>query len=131
MSSFTKPLRVEILQKEYHGRGLATILEEFEYHVGHLGSGDVITVPVGFETDFASVPAIGRIFIPVLGKSAKAAVIHDFLILEGKRSWAECADIFNEAMGVLKVNPFLKGIMYNAVRLYGAFLMWTGKTPKG
>ncbi len=119
MSSFTKPLRVEITQREVQGRCLAVILEEFEYHVDHLGSGDVIKVPVGFITDFASIPHIGRIFIPVLGRSAKAAVVHDFLVAEEKRSWKECSKIFLEAMGVLGVNPFLKYLMYYSVKSYG------------
>lgn len=36
-------------------------------------------VPAGFETDFASIPGIGRIFLPKWGKYGWAAILHDFL----------------------------------------------------
>lgn len=119
MSSFTKPLRVEITQREVKGRCLAVLLDGFEYHVGHLNSKDVITVPAGFVTDFASIPHIARMIVPVLGRAAKAAVIHDYLVVENKRSWGESAKIFREGMKVLEVNPFQRMLMYYSVKHYG------------
>jgi hypothetical protein len=57
MSSFTSELDVRITQKKRDGRALAELLTAFTYEVGDLGSGDVITVPQGYVTDFASCPA--------------------------------------------------------------------------
>lgn len=58
VSSFTKPLLVEITQTELAGRTLARLMADFEYHVGELKSGDVVKVRKHFETDFASVPRV-------------------------------------------------------------------------
>jgi hypothetical protein len=119
MSSFTKPLRVEITQREVKGRCLAVLIDGFEYHVGHLNSTDVIRVPAGFVTDFASIPHVARMFVPVLGRAAKAAVIHDYLVVENERSWEESAKIFREGMMVLGVDWFQRILMYYSVKYYG------------
>ena len=52
MSSFTTPLIVSPLKDGKHWR----LVEPFSYDVGKEGSGDTITVPVDFVTDFASSP---------------------------------------------------------------------------
>ena len=52
MSSFTEPLQVE-----YMDNGVsAKILKEFDFHIGSETSPDIIHVPAGFITDFASTP---------------------------------------------------------------------------
>lgn len=95
------------------------VYEKFEYHVGQLGSGIVIRVPKGFETDLASVP---RIFWPILpphGYYGKAAVIHDYCYENAieDRKWAD--DLFFEAMGVLGVPQWKRLMIYWGVRLFG------------
>jgi hypothetical protein len=117
MSSFTDPLYVEILQGEFAGKGLATLSKEFHFYVDDAQT-DVITVPVGYITDFASIPRILMSIFPVLGKAAKAAVVHDYLLTNTSRSQKECADIFLIAMTVLKVPPIRKRAMYIAVRYW-------------
>ena len=119
MSSFTEPLIVSIDQDERAGRGTATIYSTFYYYVGKYMSDDVVEIPVGFKTDFCSIPALGRPFFPILGKAAKAAVIHDYLIREGIRKRKESDDIFNEAMKISKVPTIRRLIMYYAVRIAG------------
>lgn len=116
MSSFTKPLIVEILQKEKKGRGVARVYQEFVYAVGSLENPtELHTVEVGFETDFMSVPAIARSIIPVVGKLAKAAVLHDWLLTNNfNRFYAH--RVFREALGVLGANPIEKLVLYWAVR---------------
>lgn len=150
MSSFTTPLAYVPTSKQVHGRQVFRLTEAFAYEVGHKGSGVAITVPAGFETDFASIPkwADDWFGLNPNGKYAKAAVIHDWLytnpiafsrILTRARrqgllsTWdikqlRYFADfIFFEAMGV----PPVKGlkripkyltriIMFTAVRLFGA-----------
>lgn len=118
MSSFTQPLYVEISQKEWAGRGVVRLTQGFEYHVGELGSGNVITVPENFETDGCSIPWIARSFLPVWGKAGKAGVIHDYLSWKGEMSRKQTSVIFKEAMEVLEVHPVKRQLMYLAVRYW-------------
>ncbi|MEM9213525.1 MAG: DUF1353 domain-containing protein [Cyanobacteria bacterium P01_F01_bin.150] len=55
------------------------LIEPFNHYVGHDGSDDVISVPAGFQTDFASVPCVFWPILPPVGRYSKAAVIHDYL----------------------------------------------------
>ena len=117
MSSFTKDLIVRIEQGEWHGRGTFTVVEEFHYDIGHLGSGNTVTIPKGFVSDGLSIPWYGRAFMPVLGKGAKAGVLHDYLLWKGYDR-LEAARIFREALGVLGVtNPRL-ALMYWSVKFW-------------
>lgn len=105
------------------------IEREVTFHVGQKDSGDVIIVPNGFVTDFASVPWPASMLIPLSGRHNMAAVVHDFLYsLLGeiqspnnmkKRTRAECDRIFLQALEACKVNIFKRQIMYRAVRLGG------------
>ena len=115
MSKFTTPLIVE----QIDGNNWR-IVEEFEYCIGSKDSGDVITVPKGFITDFASIP---RPFWSIIGhpagKYGKAAVIHDYLYRNGIGTRKKADQIFLEGMKVLKVNVIKRNIMYYAVRIFG------------
>lgn len=120
MSSFTSPLKASPLD---NGRDWE-ILEEFTYFVGELDSNTHVTVPVGFVTDFASVPRMLWSIIPPWGKYGKAAIIHDYLwlgytmVVEGRQTPVDRKTanlIFLEAMGVLDVNVCIRYPMYWAV----------------
>lgn len=135
MSSFTTPLKVEILDRTKAGRVLVRLLEPFSYDVGSEGSGETITVPAGFESDFASVPRVFWRIEPPLGRSGKAAVIHDYLYVKAGMipagpfvggtqklrfyTRAQADAIFREALGVLGVPPIKRDLMYRAVRIGG------------
>ena len=120
MSSFTSELDVRITQKKRDGRALAQLLTAFTYEVGDLGSGDTITVPAGYVTDFASVPRALWTIEPPLGDAGKAAVLHDWLYETGERSRAEADRIFLEAMEVLEVEWWKRSLIYRAVRTFGS-----------
>lgn len=126
MSSFTKPLRVEAVDERNW-----KLLEEFDYYIGELDSDEYVSVPVGYETDFATIPQIFWSIIPPWGKYGKAAVIHDFLctdgyyfrVVDGAKlqvpvTRKEADDIFLEAMTVLGVDEVTRTAMYAAVRAY-------------
>lgn len=119
MSSFTAPLRVEITQARRCGRTLADLLGGFSYEVGALGSGDVITVPAGYRTDFTSIPRLLWAYESPLGDAAKASVLHDWLYTTAARTRAEADAIFLEAMSVLRVGFVKRHVLYFAVRLFG------------
>lgn len=134
MSSFTTELIVRVLDEERRGRSLAMVTEGFCYDVGEKDSGERITVPRGFVTDFGSIPRFFWRLAPPWGRYAKATVIHDLLyatrgtgMIDGVRwisrrtdySREECDDIFYEAMGVLKVPGWKRAMMFAAVRVGG------------
>ena len=107
------------------------LVTPFEYHVGDANSGDIISVPIGTKTDFASVPQAFWWLFPPDGRYTGAAVLHDYLYQkwgwvpderEKPRSRKECDGIFLEAMEVLGVNWWRRHIMYRSVRTFG----WVG-----
>jgi len=114
MSQFTTPLILEHLPNERW-----MVSESFEYHVGKFPSLDIIVVPKMFITDITSVPRFLWSLLPPHGEYGKAAVIHDFLYREGKRSRKECDKIFLEGMEVLGVNTTKRKLIYLAVRIFG------------
>lgn len=104
------------------------IRSDFGYDVGAEGSGDVIDVPPGFHTDFASVPRLLWWVFPPWGKYGNAAVIHDFLYWTQQRTRAASDSILYEAMGVLNVVAWQKYPIYWGVRLFGWWVWW--RNPK-
>ena len=95
------------------------LVQELVYYSEILGRD--IVVPVGFDTDFASIPKLLRWLIDVNGKHRKAAVVHDFLCVYGKSldiPQRTTDAIFNEAMGVVEVRPTQRYPMYWGVRGY-------------
>ena len=101
--------------------------KEFGYDIGEEGSGNSIEVPIGFKTDFTSVPRPLWVFLPRWGKYGNAAVIHDYCYWKQSRPRKESDLIFREAMGVLGVPKWKILLMYWAVRLGGG-LAWAGNT---
>lgn len=130
MSSFTTQLRVDPFDDNMRRWILR---EEFDYVIGDLDGDEMVSVPVGFITDFATVPRIFWGILPPFGRYGKAAVVHDYLctykIIKTKTGERKCTrlegdKIFLEAMGVSKVNPIIKYTMFGVVRLYAIL---TGK----
>jgi len=95
--------------------------QEFGYDVGNEGSDETINVPVGFLTDFASIPRPLWWLLPRWGKYGNAAVVHDFCYWGQRYSRRRADQIFLEAMKVLTVKPVTRNIIYGAVRFFGAF----------
>jgi hypothetical protein len=125
MSRFTEVLIVSPLAD---GRTWVT-RREFGYDIGEEDSGNSVEVPVGFMTDFASIPRPLWAILPRWGKYGNAAVIHDYCYWEQARTRREADDIFLEAMVVLGVSACKRRLMYWSVRLFGQFA-WAGNTRK-
>jgi len=138
MSSFTTPLVVEF-DYESDSKKPFVLVQPFQYLIGSLDSAEWVYVPVGFRTDFASIPRPFRNLFSPTGEWGKPAVLHDFLYGEGyvtqlmeeeesgdiyeehrDVSRKEADDIFYEAMGVAGVGWFQRNTIYWAVRLGGA-----------
>ena len=105
--------------------------EQFTYERGRKGSRKRITVPIGFITDFASIPLWRFLFwwLPMWAKYNKAAVLHDALyrkayIFPNYRFSRKTSDlIFYEAMLVAfrkhKSGRVIARLEYRAVRMFG------------
>ena len=68
-------LEVEPLDEFVEGRRVYRLIKDFTFTSEEYG---VITVPAGFKTDFASVPAIVRSIFPTDGKYMEASIVHDY-----------------------------------------------------
>lgn len=105
---FQTPLRVEKI-----GKNKWMLLSPLVY----IGT-STITVPAGFETDFASVPQFAWWFCaPCAGNHAKPAVLHDFLC-ETTSNQKLTDKLFLEAMKTNGVGWVKRAAMYWAVRAY-------------
>lgn len=122
MSQFTKPFIGELV-----GRNLWKVYEEFEYHVGSYPSDEIIVVPKGFITNFASVPRIFWSLISPIDEHGKAAVIHDYCYCVGSYSRKRSDKIFREGLQVLNVKPWKVFCMYWAVRLFAWFAWFNAR----
>ena len=137
MSSFTKELRVKVLEDGARYE----VLDEFVYYRDNNGDFK-IRVEEGFVTDFASVPRIFWSVFPPFGRYTKAAVLHDRLCVafHNKETWSkltpeldklpsnyhnkvvtrkEADEVFLEAMKAIKVGKFTRTCLYYSVRLFG------------
>lgn len=119
MSSFTRPLRVEVLD---NGR-LYKLMQRFVYYREKNKSSTII-IPRGFITDFATIPRFLWTILPPFGKYTKCAVLHDYLCLlysKGKISRKEADNIFLESMNAVKIPYITKYSLYFGVRFYAIF----------
>ena len=115
MSSFTRAQLVPT-GRSRAGRALFSVAAPFTFEVGRLGSGFGITVPAGFESDLASVPAWALRLIDA-GALARAALLHDYLRERLAFSKVEGDAIFLTAMAADDVKPWQRELVFAAVRL--------------
>lgn len=81
--------------------------------------GRTVEVPVGMDTDYASVPRLFWRLCPKKGPYSPAAAIHDFLYKTGLLSKAEADMVFYDLMLRLGVPRWKARLMYWSVRLFG------------
>jgi len=122
MTEITSPfskLYVEVLTT---GRNFL-LTEEFSFtQPGH----EPVVTPVGFKTDFASIPRFATFFVPKLGRYTYPAVTHDYLCRIAK-TWEERAGadwMFRNAMEVMGVGFLRRWVMWFSVYTAGWFV-WT------
>ena len=124
MSRFTGELT--ITQLDVNCR-IWRLEESLIYEVKYLGSGRVIKVPKGFETDGASIPRIFQSLLPIWDKYSRAAIIHDYLYYGLKTfnphkeglTRKQADYVFLEAMKVSKVNFITRYCLWTFVRIFG------------
>lgn len=125
-NSFLTPLIIEVMPS---GKTFK-VAREFTYLWKRLYI--EIHVPVGFVTDFASIPRFARGIIPKLGRYTKASVIHDYIYqTPGIQQTRRIADIiFRDGMRDLGVVKWKRWVMWAAVRV-GGYFAWKKRSPCG
>jgi hypothetical protein len=112
---------MEIIQGEIVVRYMAEQKKEILWELKQpiiigLSNGAIIEIPVGFITDFASVPKILWSAISSIGKFNLASVVHDYIY---DRCFSDKE--FLRLMHMTSPNTKLRNrIMFYAVRLFGA-----------
>lgn len=106
------------------------LMRSFGYDVGDEGSGDQINVPIGFQTDFATIPRPFWAILPKWGKYGNAAVIHDWLYWTQTRPRPAADGVLLEAMGVLGVGAVTRYLIYGAVRAFGWLAWWRNQMDR-
>lgn len=121
-SRFLSPLRVEELTPT-SGRFWETsrfkLLEPLAAEV--VGFNDTVVVPVGFVTDFASVPRLPLAYFLAGGVGDSAAVVHDWLYYVQMTTRREADRALYELLRARLVHMWRAYAMWLAVRLFG----WT------
>ena len=84
--------------------------------VRYQGNTDRFEVPVGFRTDFASVPRIFVWLLPRYGVYTKSAILHDSLCRQEGFSRSDADGIFRRSMRELEVPFVRRWMMWAAVR---------------
>ena len=106
------PLRVE-----FRGRGRVALLAPLRWRT----STTQITVPMGFQTDGASIPAplwplVGH---PLSGSILKAAALHDYELVTKRAPSAVIHRRFYHALRATGVGRVRATLFYLAVRWFG------------
>lgn len=90
-------------------------LKEYTFAV----DGELITIPAGYQTDFASVPRVFWSVFPPVGKHNPAALVHDYLYDNRIGTRKRADKIFLELMLAYGVHRWGAHCMYWGVRLGG------------
>lgn len=131
MSRFLTPLRQESIPGRKAGEKCYKLISPFSYMNRN---DDVVTVPIGFEFDGASVPRVMWWLFPPFGRYREAAAIHDYLYVEqkirGEFISRDLADL-NLLWGMedLGVAWWKRQMIYRAVRL-GGWVSYNQHTKK-
>lgn len=112
----------DIFDKDYY-----YTTEPFTYHIDEYPSNKIVTVPIGFLTDGASIPRAFWFWASPIGRHAQSAILHDFLCeyltiqVDGHPvsiTRKEADKIFKESLQVLGVSNAKAQAMYLGVSTY-------------
>lgn len=120
-----------ITNRAKDGREVVELCEPLVWGVEGPEGPTFVTVPKGFESDFASIPWAARRTLPSFGPWARAAVLHDYLYVtrgEGGRWTRQQADeMFRQAMEATAADRsdgepkrWTRAVIHRAVRAFGA-----------
>lgn len=116
--TFQDTLKLEDLGTTENGRAMFRLESELTFRAGNDAFGLTVTVPIGFVTDFASVPWPLWFIFPPSGPYNPATVVHDYLCQAGLCSRFLSDAVFRECMRELNVPRWKRIAMYYGVRAY-------------
>lgn len=90
----------------------------------------LITVPVGFYTDFASVPRLGIVYALLGDRAHQPAVVHDWLYYSAITAKAVADKVLLEAMIVIGIPWYQRWPIYLGVKV-GGFAAWNKHRKDG
>lgn len=129
MSRFVTDLSVRLVDDiENEGRGKWELCLPLIYESDIAGK--TLTVPLGFKTDFASVPRLPVAYLLAGDTAHESAVVHDFLYTSGDFSRATADDVLLEAMAVTGIPAWRRYTIYYAVRAFGSSHFTGGSTKE-
>ena len=100
------------------GRRVGVLVQDWMYC--YPPTGDIIIVPAGYASDFASIPGWATHFIDVMGNNIEAAVVHDWLYSVGEPGRKNFADeVLRYALKEQKVDLATRNAMFSAVQVGG------------
>jgi hypothetical protein len=124
MSAFLSPLKLDYmtdsagkLLKNRDGRQLFKLLYPLSYYSDILGC--IITVPMGFVTDLASIPRFPVIYLLLNGIADEAGVVHDYLYGTGLIPRIKADQLLREACICSGVSAWKASLIYAGVRMGG------------
>ncbi len=123
MAKFLDPLNVT----EISDSVFAICDHPFRYQSDLAGT---ITVPVGFYTDFASVPRLGIIYAMLGDRAHEPAVVHDWLYYAAITTRKVADDVLFEAMTVMELSWWQKYPIWWGVRT-GGWYAWNKHRKDG
>jgi hypothetical protein len=125
MSAFLSPLKLDYmtdsagnLLKNRDGRQLFKLLYPFSYYSDILGC--IITVPMGFVTDLASIPRLPVIYLLLNGIADEAGVVHDYAYSTGLIPRIKADMMLKEACISLGIPEWKAEAIYLGVRIGGS-----------
>lgn len=93
--------------------------------------GGIISVPIGFKTDFESMPRYVPFLYSILGGIAfEPSAIHDWLYYAGFTTQDMADDVIYEAMGLVGISVLKRKLIYWGLR-EGGYKAWAGHRRDG
>jgi len=116
---FPKELPDTILtEKTEDGRPVWMLQKDYHFTLNLRG----LTIPAGFEFDYASVPrGLWNTFPPIEAKHCRASLVHDWFYAGEYFPRAFNDDVFLGIMAFYGVPQWKRNLMYAAVRIGGNF----------
>lgn len=114
MSAFVTSLQVELVSESpKKWRLISPLIYQSDL------TSQVLTVPAGFETNFASVPRLPLAYWLCGGIGDRAAALHDHLYTTGQLIRVTCNALFREALLTCGVSAWRAYLMWSMVRAFG------------
>lgn len=115
MSEFHGDLIVKLVQDDR--QGLWELVQPLSFQSDLLGR--VITAPVGYRTDFCSVPRVPFVFDILGDRARKSGTLHDWLYSSHITDRKTADDVLREMLLVDGIGPTEARMFYLAVRAGG------------